>query len=260
MSDRIVDYYVESYNEDRRHTDPFGIIQEIRTKQLLERFITQPQMNILDIGGATGIYSFFLADLGHNVTLLDIAPNHIKIAKSKNFIVNNKLKNIILADALKYETEETFDIIIMHGPLYHIQSREKRIDLLSKANKFLKKKGILLGFAINRYAGYFYGVHSGHILNDAYKKIVIEELESGIRIKEPGWYFHKYRELIEEFEDSNFHVQEIKSVSSQLWMLPNINDLLSDEDKLNDIIQLANHMEDELEVGQDLLCMGIKNE
>ena len=40
-------------------------------------------MEIADIGGATGVFSYWLAQLGHRVHLLDFTPLHIEQAKEK---------------------------------------------------------------------------------------------------------------------------------------------------------------------------------
>ena len=131
MSESVVEYYTEHYSEASRHrNDAFGIIQEIRTKELFSRHLGKGKRSILDVGGATGIYSFYLAERGHDVSLLDIVPDHIDQVKKINGESNAKLKDIILGDARSFETEDRYDVIIIHGPLYHITDREERLNEL----------------------------------------------------------------------------------------------------------------------------------
>jgi hypothetical protein len=53
------------------------LIQKLRTKELLSRYLKDYPMSILDVGGARGVYAFYLADLGHSISLFDIVPRHI---------------------------------------------------------------------------------------------------------------------------------------------------------------------------------------
>ena len=256
MSNDLVEYYVNQYDEGSRHRDPFGVIQELRTKFLLSRYLHDDPMSILDVGGANGVYSFFLADLGHRVSLLDIAPNHIEQAEQLNAERERKLEQILLGDVQTFATSARYDLILLHGPLYHMIVREKRIAVLQRMKRLLKANGRILGFGINRYAGYFYGVHSGQILKEDYRQIVKEEMKNGIRHKAPSWYFHTPDELTAEFEEAGLAVAAIKSVTTQVWMLPGIGTMIQDVDSLRLILQLAQEAEDAVQIGQDLLCVG----
>jgi hypothetical protein len=66
-----VSWYTDRYDEDRRHRDTFGLLQEARTLELLDRFCPPPPARVADIGGATGVYAFPLADRGHEVSLVE---------------------------------------------------------------------------------------------------------------------------------------------------------------------------------------------
>ena len=259
MNNNLIEYYVNKYDEGLRHRDPFGVIQELRTRELILRYLREESMSILDVGGANGVYSFFLADLGHHVSLLDIAPNHIEKAEQLNAERDRKLEQILLGDAQTFETQVKYDLILLHGPLYHLMERDKRIAVLQRMKQLLKKNGRILGFAINRYAGYFYGVHSGAILKEPYRQIVKEEMKHGIRNKTPGWYFHTPTELTAEFEEAGLTVTASKSVTTQVWMLPDIETMIQDGDGLRLILQLAQDAEDAVQIGQDLLCVGEVN-
>jgi 2-polyprenyl-3-methyl-5-hydroxy-6-metoxy-1,4-benzoquinol methylase len=258
MSNSVIEYYTNNHNEAMRHNDPFGIIQELRTKELISRYLNDSAMSVLDVGGATGVYSFFLADLGHKVSMLDIVPNHIEHVENLNCKRDTKLHSIILGDAQTFETTEEYDGIILHGPLYHIIDRKKRIAVLRRMKNYLKRNGLILGFGINRYAGYFYGVRSGYILDTKYREFVTEEIKTGVRTRKPGWHFHRPDEMIAEYEEAGLCVVDIKSVVTQIWMLPGIEALIKEPANMKEILDLAKDMEDEIEIGQDFLCVGKK--
>lgn len=121
---------------------------------------------------------------------------------------------------------------------------------------YLNTNGLILGFGINRYAGYFYGIRSGQILNDEYRRFVTEEIKTGVRKKAPGWYFHKPDEMIAEYEESDLYVVDIKSVVTQIWMLPKIEDLIKEANSMKKILDLAKEAEDDIQIGQNILCVG----
>ncbi len=69
-------------------------------------------------------------------------------------------------------------------------------------------------FAINRYAGVFYGIHSEIILDDTYFEMVKTEVETGFRTRNPTWHFHLPEELEAEIMTSGFKIEATKGVVS----------------------------------------------
>ena len=63
-------------------------LEKIRTQEIILRHLRSP-LNIADIGGATGAYSFWLHDMGHHVHLLDAAEFHIEAATKISITENN---------------------------------------------------------------------------------------------------------------------------------------------------------------------------
>ena len=51
------------------------------TKYMLNKYLKKG--SILDIGGGTGRYSIYLAQLGYDVTLVDLSDENVKFAKEK---------------------------------------------------------------------------------------------------------------------------------------------------------------------------------
>ncbi len=57
---QILDYYAEG-GEETRLKSGIGLIEYDRTKEILLRYLPPAPAVIYDIGGATGIYSLWLA-------------------------------------------------------------------------------------------------------------------------------------------------------------------------------------------------------
>ena len=66
IAEEIVAHY-NSYDESQRLTDGFGNLERERTQELIKRYLPTTSATIMDIGGAGGVYSFWLAGLGYNV-------------------------------------------------------------------------------------------------------------------------------------------------------------------------------------------------
>ncbi|WCE32286.1 class I SAM-dependent methyltransferase [Vibrio sp. SCSIO 43137] len=258
MSSNVVEYYTNSFNEHKRHIDGFGQIQQLRTLQLFQQYLPTKQ-RIIDIGGATGVYSFDLAKRGHEVQLLDIVPLHIEKAKQLSEENGVELGGYHVGDAQELSfPDESFDAVILHGPLYHITDIAIRRKVLAEAFRILKPDGQVFAFAINRYAGLFYGVHSELILDDSYFKMVSEEVKTGVRSREPSWYFHLPSELETEVSEAGFSTVETKGVVSPIWMLSDIEKKLSNEEVRQKILKASKLAEDEPILGQDFVTIGVK--
>ncbi|MBN1954548.1 MAG: class I SAM-dependent methyltransferase [Anaerolineae bacterium] len=75
----------DASNYDRHHDeDPFFTkIYDPLTWDNIQRFLPPPGRRILDAGGGTGRWAIQLARMGYQVTLTDISPGMLKVARSK---------------------------------------------------------------------------------------------------------------------------------------------------------------------------------
>src|SRR6187401_2151112 len=146
------------YNSTQMETNRLGQhvfqLEKTRTQEIILRYI-RSSMKIADIGGATGAYSFWLHGMGHRVHLLDAAEFHIEATTKISITENKPLASISLGDArqLPYDDEQ-FDLVLLFGPLYHLQEKEDRVKSVAEAKRVLKKGGVLLAATITRYASY----------------------------------------------------------------------------------------------------------
>ena len=130
-----------------------------RTRELLQRYLPPAPAVVLDVGGATGVYSFWLANVGYRVHLVDIVPRHIEQALQESLQPGvAQLASIKVGDARQLDFADGFaDAVMMHGPLYHLPDRADRLRALAEARRVLRPGGLLCAFAITRYAGLIYG-------------------------------------------------------------------------------------------------------
>lgn len=83
----VVDSYENYKEENRLTTNNARKIEFLTTARALNNIIST-KSKILDCAAGTGIYAFWLADKGHDVTATDITPRHIEIINET--LVNKK--------------------------------------------------------------------------------------------------------------------------------------------------------------------------
>ena len=150
-----MNYVVESYEkykeEDRLTTNNARRIEFFTTIRVFESIFPK-NSKILDCASGTGIYSFFLAEKGYDVTATDITPRHIKYIdkelKSKPFKMHTAVLDA--TDLSKFKNE-TFDIVLNMGPFYHLIDMELRKKCMQECLRVLKKGGILVTTYISCY-------------------------------------------------------------------------------------------------------------
>jgi Methylase involved in ubiquinone/menaquinone biosynthesis len=227
-------FYQNKYNENSRmDRNP---LEYLRCKEIIGRYLKDDVMLIADIGGATGAFSFWLAELGHRVSLLDYTPLHIDQAKRKSSTSGIKLHSFDCGDAkcLPYKSGE-FDLVLLMGPLYHMQNDEDRIQCLNEAYRVLKKGGLVICESISRYANIFEGYKYMFIEDENFVKILDENLETGMHNPEGTEYFttaffHTPDLLRKEVAQTNFEVIDLVSVEGFAQSF-DTDSLMSDEAK-----------------------------
>jgi ubiquinone/menaquinone biosynthesis C-methylase UbiE len=267
MSDEIISHYTGSFDESSRLADGFGQLERARTEELLARYLPSAPAVVLDVGGAGGVYSFFAAGLGHEVHLVDLVPRHIEQARDRSGQPGvAQLASMSVGDArtLKF-ADESADVVIIHGPLYHLVSTEDRRQALAEAWRVLRPGGTLLAFAINRYAGAIYGITKGLIYDDDYMRMIRTEVGTGHRTSPPNGvntlpsaFFHLPQDLHGELGAAGFQCEHLVGVIGPAWMVPDLDAAWSQAQKRARIMEMARLLENEPVLGPRVLAVGIR--
>lgn len=148
-------HVIESYSlydeEGRLTRSSTHRIEFMTTITLLERFI-RPGMKLLDAGAGTGRYAFYYAEQGCRVTALDLVPKHVesmqrKAAESPALPIRTYAGNAV---NLACEADESYDVVLLLGPLYHLPEPEDRKACIREALRVLKPGGVLAAAYINK--------------------------------------------------------------------------------------------------------------
>jgi 2-polyprenyl-3-methyl-5-hydroxy-6-metoxy-1,4-benzoquinol methylase len=103
----------------------FSQLELLRVQEVLRRHLPGPPARVLDVGGATGVHARWLAEDGYRVRIIDITPRHVDTA-------NAELSGLgVVAEAGDARrlngTDNSFDVVLMFGPLYHLPEHDDRI-------------------------------------------------------------------------------------------------------------------------------------
>ncbi|HJS54271.1 MAG TPA: methyltransferase domain-containing protein [Chitinophagaceae bacterium] len=244
-------------------------LEKIRAQEIILRYL-KPSMTIADIGGATGAYSFWLHDMGHGVHLLDAAEFHIEAATKISITENKQLVSIALGNATKlpYDNDQ-FDIVLLFGPLYHLQEKNERIKSIVEAKRVLKKDGVLLAATISRHASLFDGFWQGFIDDPAFENILQQDLEDGNHfnpVNNPMYFtdahFHTQAEIEGEFAAAGFSKFNSIAIEGFGWLVPDFAKRWNDEELRNKMIQYIRQTEDDpvmIGISAHVMTIGIKS-
>ena len=75
--------------------------------------------------------------------------------------------------------DESVDLFLLMGPLYHLIIREDRLTALSEARRVLKNGGILIVTGVNRFASLVDGLMNGYIDDPDFMTILYRDLSDG---------------------------------------------------------------------------------
>lgn len=138
------------FNEDTRLTaSRAASVEYLTTLKILGDYL-RPGMQVLDVGAGTGAYSFALAQQGVEVTAVELADRNVHIFREKLKALSaanpaQPLPKLLQGNALQLDSfeENSFDAVLLFGPLYHLTNPVDRQRCLAQARRVLKPGGIL---------------------------------------------------------------------------------------------------------------------
>ncbi|WP_129715042.1 class I SAM-dependent methyltransferase [Pedobacter sp. SYP-B3415] len=225
LIDPEIDGFYSGGSEEARLQLGLGPLEFERNKELISRYLPESGVAVADIGGGPGVYAAWLAGLGHNVVLIDPVTRHITTAKKKAAKLRKTFQAIEAEARSLPLANASIDLVILHGPLYHLQNRADRLKALDEARRVLKPGGVLLAFAINHCASTVVGLLNGMIHLPGFREMCMQELQTGtheplenIPGMLPKAYFHKPADLKAELTEAGFATPELYAVEGMIWL------------------------------------------
>ncbi|GLZ33511.1 hypothetical protein Lesp02_56990 [Lentzea sp. NBRC 105346] len=140
----MIDHYRDLVEADRLTRSMHGRLEYLRTQEILRRTLPS-RATILDVGGATGVHAKWLSDDGHHVHLVDPVPEHVEAAREQGI-------SAAIGDARRLgERDDSYDVVLLFGPLYHLTGAADRRRAVAEARRVLRPGGQLFAAGISRY-------------------------------------------------------------------------------------------------------------
>ncbi|HEX5937057.1 MAG TPA: methyltransferase domain-containing protein [Actinomycetota bacterium] len=247
MDPHVVAHYSLGVETERLVAGGSSRIEFARTKELLARFLPGPPARVLDVGGGPGWYASWLADLGYDVHLIDPVPLHVEQATRR--AADGPSFSAALGDARELQhPDETADVVLLMGPLYHLPERAARLTALREAGRVVTRAGLVVVATISRFAGLLDMMRSGR-LSDPRHRPSDEELATGKHINLTGdpeyfttAYFHHPDEIAGEVIDAGLTLEATFGIEGPGWL---IWERWDDETYRDSILRAARQLEQE---------------
>lgn len=138
----LVQKTYEIFHEDTRLHSQAARVEFLTNSHYIEQAL-KPGAKILDLGAGAGEYSLHFARKGYAVTALELADANIRAFRAKlqpgdsiELVQGNAL------DLSRWE-DDSFDAVLVFGPLYHLHSKADQLACINEAKRVCKKDGTL---------------------------------------------------------------------------------------------------------------------
>lgn len=150
MGENVREYYnANVLREWGRLDSGYRNIEFLTTLNAIDRYF--PTGKVCDIGCGPGKYSIELLKKGFQVTLFDLSQEELNYAKAE--IQNSGLiaDDYVCGNAVDLSVfgDESFDAVLLMGPMYHLIKSDDRRQCLKEVKRILKSDGIALIAYIN---------------------------------------------------------------------------------------------------------------
>ncbi|MEH2363803.1 class I SAM-dependent methyltransferase [Nostoc sp.] len=222
-----------SGREQKRLSKGAGLLELARSQELISRYLPPPPAVIFDVGGGAGIYSFWLAQQGYEVHLIDAVPLHIEQARHLSQAQPEyPLASLGVGDARQLNrADNSVDAVLLLGPLYHLTERTDRIIALREAHRILKTGGFAFAVGVSRFASTLDGLFRGYLDDPEFAEIVKQDLIDGQHRNpnnHPNYFtktfLHHPEELRAEVEEAGLHFEKTLAIEGPGWLLQNFQE------------------------------------
>jgi S-adenosylmethionine-dependent methyltransferase len=145
--DDIEQYYNAGVEVEWTRMDRRPVEFEMTKRHI--RLFLKPQSRIADVGGGPGRYSLYLAQLGHKVTLVDLAQRNLDRAADEAAAIGLSLERYLHSSAVSMRdlADDSYDVVLCLGPMYHLTEAVTRESALRECVRILKPEGhIIISF------------------------------------------------------------------------------------------------------------------
>ena len=137
--------FYENYDEDGRLLSQHGQVEYITTRKYIDECLAAAGgRHILEVGAGTGRYSVALAKEGYEVTAVELIEHNLELLRQK--LDGTESLTAVQGNALDLSrfADDSFDLTLLLGPMYHLYSREDKLLALREAVRVTRRGGYIL--------------------------------------------------------------------------------------------------------------------
>ena len=128
--ENLIKYY-NKFNEDKRLNSRHGQVEFITSLKYIHEYLEEMEKpKILDIGAGCGRYSIELANEGYDVTAIELVKHNLRVIEQKSDKVKAYQGNAL--DLSRFKSN-SFDLVLLFGPMYHLCNEKDKIKALKEA-------------------------------------------------------------------------------------------------------------------------------
>lgn len=207
-TEKILTHFYTNYDEERRLLSRHGQVEYLTTMRYIQKYL-KPGMRILEVGAATGRYSHALARMGYQMDAVELVQHNIDIFR-KNTQAGEDV-TVFRGDArdLHFLEDETYDMTLVLGPMYHLFTEEDQHRAIAEAMRVTKQGGILaFAYCGNEATLVQFCFGRGMVREERYQKLI--DPVTFKASSDPAELFQLYRreeidDLMKDFSTERLH-------------------------------------------------------
>ena len=132
------DQYSSGFEEERLFFTKANETEYIITMHYIHKYLGE-NAKIIDVGAGAGAYASALSNEGHAVDALELHPTNL--ARLTEIFKDSDQVKVAKGNALDLSAfeDDSYDLVLELGPIYHIHNLEDRIKAISEAVRIAKK-------------------------------------------------------------------------------------------------------------------------
>lgn len=199
-------FYTNCCDEEQRLLSRHSSIEFLTTTRYIERYLERGN-KILEVGAGTGRYSLYYAKRGYDVMAIEFVGHNLEVLKS-NVTASMQIK-AEQGDAVDLSRfpDNSFDVTLVLGPLYHLYEKEDQKRAVREAVRVTKPDGVIaIAYLSSDSIMVDWALKDRHLLQ-GYKRDFDENFKI---VNYPGgvfaaFYIQEFLDLMSQFPVSFLH-------------------------------------------------------
>lgn len=192
--DMLDELYGTGGEDSRLVKSRHGQLEYLTTMHYIHQLLPKGS-RLVEVGAGTGRYSIVLAREGYSVTAVELVEGNLQVLRQNAAGVENLAAYQGDATDLSRWPDNSFDGVLMLGPMYHLYTQEEQHKALDEAIRVTKPGGMVMAAFLSVYA-----ILYNNYLNGNFRAGLEENFDQEGRVR------HFREQLFTGFDVAEFEV------------------------------------------------------